>query len=109
MVVYYPDASPAKKRPKPEVMENIPKIKRKETSIYKRTDMWTEEDGCSFLQIYCPSLLDKAWQAVARDTRCRPHERLKLKIKDIVVVRTETYQIARIRVNGKTGTIPLHK
>jgi integrase/recombinase XerD len=29
---------------------------------------------------------------------------LKLKIKDIDVVQTQTYQIARITVNGKTGT-----
>jgi integrase len=65
--------------------------------------MWTEEDDTLFYK-YCPSLRDKAWHAVNRDTGCRPHEMLKLKIKDIEVVRTQTYQIARITVNGKTGT-----
>jgi hypothetical protein len=29
---------------------------------------------------------------------------LKLKIKDIDIVQTQTYQIARITVSGKTGT-----
>lgn len=65
--------------------------------------MWTEEDDALFYK-YCPSLRDKAWHAVARDTGCRPHEMLRLKIKDIVVVQTETYQIARVTVSGKTGT-----
>jgi integrase len=100
--LYYPDIE-VNKRPKPAVMENIPRIRRKETSIYKPTDMWTEEDDALFYK-YCPSLRDKAWHAVARDTGCRPHEMLKLKIKDIDVVQTQTYQIARVTVNGKTGT-----
>lgn len=100
--LHYPDIE-ANKRPKPAVMENIPRIRRKETSIYKPTDMWTEEDDALFYK-YCPSLRDKAWHAVARDTGCRPHEMLRLKIKDIDVVQTQTYQIARITVNGKTGT-----
>jgi integrase len=41
---------------------------------------------------------------MARDTGCRPHEMLKLKIKDIVIQQTERYQIATITVNDKTGT-----
>jgi hypothetical protein len=31
------------KRPKPSIIENIPQIKRKEKSIYKPTDLWTQE------------------------------------------------------------------
>jgi hypothetical protein len=31
------------KRPKPSVIENIPQLRRKEKSIYKPTDLWTEE------------------------------------------------------------------
>jgi integrase len=65
--------------------------------------MWTEEDDALFYK-YCPSLRDKDWHAVARDTGCRPHEMLKLKIKDIVIQQTERYQIATITVNDKTGT-----
>jgi hypothetical protein len=85
-------------------MENIPKIKRKETSIYKPTDLWTEEDDALFYK-YCPSPRDRCWHAVSRDTGCRPHELLKLKIKDIVLEqRDDGRQVARIRVNGKTGT-----
>jgi integrase/recombinase XerD len=99
--LYCPDIE-SSKRPKPAVMENIPQIKRKEISIYKPTDMWTEEDDLLFYK-YCPSVRDRAWHAVSRDTGCRPDELLKLKIKDLVVVQTETYQIARVTVNGKTG------
>jgi integrase len=93
-----------KKRPTPGVMQHISKIKRKETSIYKPTDLWTEEDDMIFYK-YCPSVRDRCWHAVSRDTGCRPHEMLKLKIKDVVVQQLENgYQVARITVNGKTGT-----
>ncbi len=92
------------KRPRPAVMENIPKIKRKETSIYKPTDLWTEEDDVLFYK-YCPSPRDRCWHAVSRDTGCRPHELLKLKIEDIKLEqRDDGRQVARIGVNGKTGT-----
>jgi integrase/recombinase XerD len=98
------DSIPHNKRPKPAIMENIPKIKRKETSIYKPTDLWTEEDDALFYK-YCPSPRERCWHAVSRDTGCRPHELLKLKIKDIVLEqRDDGRQVARIRVNGKTGT-----
>lgn len=106
--LYYMDIEP-KKRPKPDVMQNIPPIKRKETSIYKPTDLWTEEDDELFYR-HCPYPRDRCWHAVARDTGCRPHEMLKMKIKDVVVQQLQdsktgqTYQIARITVNGKTGT-----
>jgi integrase len=94
---------PYKKIPTPAVMQQIPTIKRKEVSIYKPTDLWTEEDDALFYK-YCPSVRDKCWHAVARDTGCRPHEMLKLKIKDVAVQQLESgYQVARITVNGKTG------
>ena len=74
-----------------------------EESIYKPTDLWTEEDDALFYK-YCPSSRDRCWHAVSRDTGCRPSELLRLKIKDVVAQQLENgYQIARIRVNGKTG------
>jgi integrase/recombinase XerD len=101
--LYYPDIEDGR-RPKPAIMANIPQIKRREISIYKPTDLWTEEDDALFYRHY-PSLRDKCWHAVSRDTGCRPHEMLKLRIKDVVVQQLEDgYQIARITVNGKTGT-----
>ena len=101
--LYAPDIE-QKKRPKPACMENIPQIRRKETSTYKPTDLWTEEDDALFYK-YCPYSRDRCWHAVARDTGCRPDEMLKMKIKDIVVQQLDNgYQIARIQVNGKTGT-----
>jgi integrase len=95
---------PHNKRPRPAVMDNIPQIRRKEISTYKPTDLWTEEDDLIFYK-YCPSVRDRCWHAVSRDTGCRPNELLKLKIKDIITQRLDSgYQIAKITVNGKTGT-----
>jgi integrase len=79
--LYYPDIEP-NKRPKPEVIENIPQLRRREQSIYKPTDLWTQEDDLLFLK-YCPSKRDKCYHMISRDTGCRPHEILKLRIKDI--------------------------
>ena len=102
--LYYPDIEP-QKRPKPSVIENIPQLKRKEISIYKPSDLWTNEDDAIFLR-YCPSKRIKCYHAVSRDTSCRPHEILKLRIKDIVfkTVASNHYQYAEVFVNGKTGS-----
>lgn len=101
---YAPDLA-QNDRPKPAIMENIPKIILKEVSIYKPTDLWTEEDDALFYK-YCPIVRDRCWHAVARDTGCRPHELLRLKIKDVVIQQLHDSggrHIARITVNGKTG------
>ena len=80
--LYYPDIEPDK-RPKPTIIENILQLKRKEKSIYKPTDLWTAEDDLLFLK-YCPSKRIKCFHMMAYDTGCRPHELLKLRIKDII-------------------------
>ena len=106
--LYSPDIEPDK-RPKPSMIENIPQLKRKEKSIYKPTDLWVEEDDSLFLK-YCPSKRIKCYHAVSRDSSARPHEILKLKIKDIVFKFTpDKKQYADILLNGKTGSrhIPL--
>jgi integrase/recombinase XerD len=103
----YPDIPP-KDRPKPPAVENIGRLKRREVSIYKPTDLWTEEDDSLFLK-YCPSKRIKCYHMVSRDTSCRPHEILKLKVRDIVFKKSGSYQYAEVLVNGKTGSrnIPL--
>jgi integrase/recombinase XerD len=71
--------------------------------------MWTQEDDLLFLK-YCPSKRDRAYHAISRDSSCRPHELLKLKIKDVVFkMAGNGRQYAEILVNGKTGSraIPL--
>jgi integrase/recombinase XerD len=105
--LYYPDVE-QKKRPKPPVIENIPQLKRKEKSIYKPTDLWTPEDDALFLK-YCPNPRDRCYHAMARDSAARPHELLKLRIKDVVFKLTpdSKKQYAEILVNGKTGTRPI--
>ena len=58
----------------------------------------------------CPNPRDRCYHAISRDSACRPHELLKLKIKDVVFKLTpDKKQYAEILVNGKTGTrnIPL--
>jgi integrase/recombinase XerD len=107
--LYYPDVE-QKKRPKPSVIENIPQLKRKEKSIYKPTDLWTAEDDALFLK-YCPNPRDRCYHAMSRDSAARPHELLKLRIRDVVFKLTpdNKKQYAEVLVNGKTGSrhIPL--
>ena len=105
--LYSPDMTPAE-RPKPDCIRNITRLKRKEKSIYKPSDMWTADDDLLFLQ-HCPSKRVRCYHAIARDSSCRPHEILKLKIKDVVFKMVGDKQYAEITVNGKTGQrhIPL--
>ena len=86
----------------------MPTLKRKEKSIYKPTDLWTQEDDILFFK-YCPSKRDRCYHAISRDSSCRPHELLKIRIKDIVFKMVGERQYAEILVNGKTGqrSIPL--
>jgi hypothetical protein len=62
------------------LVKNIPSFKRKEQSIYKPTDLWTEQDDALFLK-YCPNKRDRCYHMVAHDSSCRPSEILGLKIK----------------------------
>jgi integrase len=106
--LYWPDVGP-NKRPKPPVVDNIVQLKRRETPIYRPSDLWTEQDDALFLK-YCPSKRIKCYHAVSKDTSCRPHEILKLRIRDIVFkTAAGNYQYAEVLVNGKTGSrhIPL--
>jgi hypothetical protein len=107
--LYYPDIEQAK-RPKPHSIENIPRLKRKEKSIYKPTDLWIPEDDLLFLK-YCPSARDRCYHTMSRDSAARPHELLKLRIKDVVFGLSPDHkkQYAEILVNGRTGIrhIPL--
>jgi integrase/recombinase XerD len=105
--LYYPDVEPSR-RPKLHVIENIPFLKRKEQSIYKPSDLWTTENDLLFLK-YCPSKRIKCFHAMSRDTSCRPHELLKLRIRDVIFKRVGDKQYAEVLVNGKTGSryIPL--
>ncbi len=107
--LYYPDIYPSKDRAKPPVVKNIPELKRKETSIYKPTDMWNEADDALFLK-YCPNPRERCYHAISRDSACRPHELLRLRIKDVTFkITADNKQYAEVVVNGKTGSrsVPL--
>jgi integrase len=105
--LYYTDIEPHK-RPKPSITENIQPLKRREQSIYKPSDLWTLEDDLLFLK-YCPSAREKCYHTISRDLSCRPHEILKLRLKDIHFKNSGDYQYAKVLLNGKTGSrnIPL--
>ena len=101
--LYSPDIEPDK-RQKPTVVDNIPRLKRKETSIYKPSDLWTQQDDLLFLK-YCPSKRDRCYHAISRDLSCRPHEVLKLKIKDLAFKTIGSSQYAEIVVNGRLAHV----
>ena len=105
--LYYPNIE-QKKRPKPNIIENIALLKRKEQSIYKPSDLWNLGDDLLFLK-YCASVRQRCYHTISRDLSCRPHEILKLKLKDIHFKNSGEYQYAEVLLNGKTGNrnIPL--
>ncbi|MFL6417991.1 MAG: hypothetical protein ACJ71P_01055, partial [Nitrososphaeraceae archaeon] len=106
--LYSPDIEPSK-RNKPEVVNNIPVLKRKEKSIYMPSDLWTKDEHRIFLQYCGNNKRDRCYHAMAIDSSCRGHELLKLRIKDILYKTAGGYRYAEVLVNGKTGSriIPL--
>jgi hypothetical protein len=90
-------------RPKPKLIENFSQLRRKETSGYKPSDMWTVEDDFLFLR-WCANKRDRCYHAISRDMSARPHEILSLKIKDITFKNARGQRYAECLVNGKTGT-----
>lgn len=97
-----PDLEP-RHRPKPQRIQNIPRLKRKETSIYKPSDLWTLQDDLLFLK-WCHNKRDQCYHTVSRDLSARPHEILNLKIKDLILKNAGNKQYAEVLVNGKTGS-----
>lgn len=103
---YYPKTEP-KERPKPQVLDNIKQLKRKEKSSYKPSDMWSQDDDFIFLK-YCPSKRDRGYHAIARDTSCRPSEILSLRIKDLVFKMAGNRQYAETVVMARLAVDQFH-
>src|SRR5262249_5511110 len=80
--LYNPDESDYRKRPIPPCMNGIKQLPRSEKSAYKPSDLWTKEEHAIFLK-YCPLKRDRCYHAMANDTSARPHELLKLRIRDV--------------------------
>jgi integrase len=114
--LHYPDIDDPKRRNelsalkrKPNCIMGISRLKRKEISCYKPSDLWSQEDDLLFLK-WVTNKRDRCYHTMARDLSARPHEILNLKIKDITFKTTvDNKQYAEVLVNGKTGTrhIPL--
>ena len=112
--LYYPNIS-SEMRALPECVSGFKKIRRKELARYSPNDMWTMEEHATFLK-YCPSVKVRAYHAMALDTSARPHELLKLNIKDlkerlIPSVKDNSGNVTRDEcvvfqfvVSGKTGS-----
>jgi integrase/recombinase XerD len=105
--LYHPDLEPIK-RPKTPVVQNLPKLRRREISGYKPSDMWDAEDNLIFLK-YCPDSRDKCYHAMEVDIGARPHELLNLRIKDMEFIEDGGTRYARVVLNGETGerVVPL--
>jgi integrase len=99
-----------KNRKYPDCMQGIKRLRRKEVSRYKPSDLWTSRE-CEIFLKYCPSKRDRAYMAMAIYTSCRPSELLNCRIEDIEVKSTSdgSKQYSEITINGKTGqrTVPL--
>ena len=73
--LYYPLCNPQKRNElstaesKPECIMDIPKLKRKEISCYKPSDLWTQEDDLLFLK-WVTNKRDRCYHTMARDTVC---------------------------------------
>jgi integrase len=101
------------KQRKPKCILDIPRLKRKEISSYKPSDLWTPQDDLLFLK-YLTNKRDRCYHMMSRDLSARPHEILSLKIKDVMFKTVDngggvSKQYAEVLVNGKTGSrhIPL--
>lgn len=88
---------------KPECVEGIKQYRRKETSIYSPSDLWTQEDDLLFLK-YCTGKKDRCYHMLAGDLSCRPDEILGLRVKDVVFKMAGNKQYAEVLINGKTGS-----
>jgi integrase/recombinase XerD len=113
--LYYPGVASSEERNKlsnaqkePQCIMDIPKLRRREKSCYKPSDLWSQEDDLLFLK-WVTNKRDRCYHTMSRDLSGRPHEILNLKIKDVVFKTTNKVQYAEVLVNGKTGSrsIPL--
>ena len=108
--LYDQDNPDSKNRKSPKCMNGIKRLRRREISRYKPSDLWTARECEVFLK-YCPSKRDRAYFSMAIDTSCRPSELLNLRLEDLKFKSNSdgTKQYAEITINGKTGqrTVPL--
>ena len=101
--LYYPLVEP-KQRPKPEQVQNVQKLRRKEDSNYEDHELWLDIDCNRIFLKYCPSVRDRAFHAMMLDTSCRPKELMNARIGDVQFIEEGYSQRhAIIRVVGKSG------
>lgn len=91
----------------PECIMGIPKLKRKEISCYKPSDLWTQEDDLVFFK-WVTNKRDRCYHAISRDLSAWPHEILALRLKELSWKNVNGYQYAEVVVNGKTGSRSIH-
>jgi hypothetical protein len=89
----------------PPIMNGIKRLKRKEKSSYQARDLWTQEDDTIFLK-YCEDSRLKCYHAIARDTSGRPHEIIKIRLRDIMWKMNGTAQYAEVTIGKSCKTVP---
>jgi hypothetical protein len=102
--LYNPDETGPTKREKPDWMNGIKKLPRKEKTTYNSGQIWDKRETSVFLKHY-PLLCDRCYHAMTMDTSARPNELLGFCIKDLDFNTAEDgnqYALVRIR-GGKTG------
>src|SRR5919199_3370299 len=84
--LYYPNVEDPKRRSelsalerKPDCIIGIKRLKRKEISCYKPSDLWTQEDDLVFLK-WATNKRDRCFHTMARDLSARPHENLYFEV-----------------------------
>jgi hypothetical protein len=106
----YSPTLPARDRPVPEVVRDLPLIKRKEKTHVQAVDLWTPEDDALFLR-YCNDPRISLYHMMSLDTSARPHEILAIRIGDIKmkVAAGKMYAEVEVGRGGKTKsrTVPL--
>ena len=105
--LYYPDLEP-NKRSNPQLWKISPSSRERRNQSIHHLTYGPQQDDLLFLK-YCPSKREKCYHAISRDLSCRPHEIVKLKIRDLSFKAVGSSQYCEVVVNGKTGTrsIPL--
>jgi hypothetical protein len=104
--LYNPTLEP-RARPKPAVVSNLHKFRRREISGYKPSDMWTPEENLLFLK-YCPSPRDRCYHAIQMDigaTRPTTHALCHEKTHVVFAQRCVSIMAITARTQGRNASL----
>ncbi|MEO9319453.1 MAG: site-specific integrase [Nitrososphaera sp.] len=107
--LYYPEFA-SRERPMPDVVRDLPLLRRKEKTHVKAKDLWTPEEDAVFVK-YCQDKRMQLYHIMSIETSGRPHEILAIRIEDVQIKNTGNKVYAEVEIGrgGKTKsrTVPL--